>query len=118
MRSPKGWTGIQRAHGKQIEGTFRAHQVPVEDVKTNADDLGQSRELAEVVCARRIVRQRRAASGDIEATCPTGDKRLGANPHTYGGKIAQELTRPDFQEYAVPVDKGKRGKSSAAIRLV
>ncbi len=110
MRSPKGWTGIETAHGKQIEGTFRAHQVPVEDVKTNAEDLAKVETWLRSYVPGELFDTSGRPFGDIEATCPTGDKRLGANPHTYGGKIRRELTRPDFQDYAVPVEKDERGK--------
>ena len=101
LRSPKGWTGIKEAGGKPIEGTFRAHQVPV--------DMSQPEHLQLVEQWLRSYRfeelfdENGAPCRMLREIAPKGDRRMGANPHANGGKLLRDLRLPDFREYAVDV---------------
>ena len=101
LRSPKGWTGIKEAGGKPIEGTFRAHQVPV--------DMSQPEHLQRVEQWLRSYRfeelfdENGAPCRMLREIAPKGDRRMGANPHANGGKLLRDLRLPDFREYAVDV---------------
>jgi xylulose-5-phosphate/fructose-6-phosphate phosphoketolase len=90
MRSPKGWTGPKVVDGKQIEGTWRAHQVPVADVQTNPEHL-------QILKGKLIP--------ELAELAPKGDRRMGANPHANGGVLLRDLNMPDFRCYAVKVTK-------------
>ena len=101
LRSPKGWTGIKEAGGKPIEGTFRAHQVPV--------DMSQPEHLQLVEQWLRSYRfeelfdENGAPCRMLREIAPKGDRRMGANPYANGGKLLRDLRLPDFREYAVDV---------------
>ena len=101
LRSPKGWTGIKEAGGKPIEGTFRAHQVPV--------DMSQPEHLQLVDQWLRSYRfeelfdENGAPCRMLREIAPKGDRRMGANPYANGGKLLRDLRLPDFREYAVDV---------------
>ena len=101
LRSPKGWTGIKEAGGKPIEGTFRAHQVPV--------DMSQPEHLQLVEQWLRSYRfeelfdENGAPCRMLREIAPKGDRRMGANPYANGGKLLRALRLPDFREYAVDV---------------
>ena len=104
LRTPKGWTGPQEVDGLPVEGTFRAHQVPLPDVKA---DAGAAR------AARGVDAQLPAGARCSTRTagwCPSsprwrreGDRRMGANPHANGGTLLVDLDLPDFGDYAVAV---------------
>jgi xylulose-5-phosphate/fructose-6-phosphate phosphoketolase len=103
FRSPKGWTGIRELDGEPVEGSYRSHQVPTDDVRKSPEHLRalegwlRSYRPAELFdAAGRPVRE-------ILATCPRGEQRMGMNPHAYGGNLRKELRRPDFKAFAVPV---------------
>ena len=101
LRSPKGWTGIKEAGGKPIEGTFRAHQIPV--------DMSQPEHLQLVEQWLRSYRfeelfdENGAPCRMLREIAPKGDRRMGANPYANGGKLLRDLRLPDFREYAVDV---------------
>ena len=103
--SPKGWTGPKIVDGQQIEGTFRAHQVPLDEVRTKPEHLKilegwlrsyRPEELFDD-CGRLVP--------ELAALAPTGDRRMGANPHANGGLLLKDLRMPDFRQYAVDVAK-------------
>ena len=105
LRTPKGWTGPREVDGKPMEGTFRAHQVPLTEVRTND---------AHRTALERWMRSYRpeelfdAAGGlvpELAALAPSGDRRMGANPHANGGVLLRDLTLPDFRDYAVSVER-------------
>jgi xylulose-5-phosphate/fructose-6-phosphate phosphoketolase len=103
--SPKGWTGPKVVDGQQIEGTFRAHQVPLDEVRTKPEHLKilegwlrsyRPEELFDD-CGRLVP--------ELAALAPMGDRRMGANPHANGGLLLKDLRMPDFRQYAVDVAK-------------
>jgi xylulose-5-phosphate/fructose-6-phosphate phosphoketolase len=103
LRSPKGWTGPKVVDGKPMEGTWRAHQVPLADM---ADNPGHVKMLEEWM---RSYRPEELFDGsgrlrpEIAALAPQGDLRMSANPHANGGILLRELRLPDFRDYAVDV---------------
>ena len=102
LRSPKGWTGPKEVDGKQTEGTFRSHQVPMGDmsrpghVKILEDWLKSYRPQELFDESGRLI-------PELAALAPLGERRMGANPHANGGLLLQSLSLPDFRSYAVAV---------------
>jgi xylulose-5-phosphate/fructose-6-phosphate phosphoketolase len=105
LRSPKGWTGPKELDGVPIEGTFRAHQVPIEDVKTNPDHLKMFEAWMKSYKPEELFDEQGHFSSELAALAPKGDRRMGANPNANGGKLLVDLNLPDFTDYAVTVKK-------------
>jgi xylulose-5-phosphate/fructose-6-phosphate phosphoketolase len=103
LRTPKGWTGPKEIDGVPIEGTFRAHQVPVADVKTNPDHLHLLEQWMRSYQPEDVFDEQGRLTPELAALAPKGDRRMGANPHANGGKLLVELDLPDFTEYAIAV---------------
>ena len=101
LRSPKGWTGIKEADGKIIEGTFRAHQVPVDMSKP--DHLQKVEDWLRSYDFEPLFDEHGAPCQMLKDMAPKGDRRMGANPHANGGKLLRDLRLPDFRKYAVDV---------------
>ena len=104
LRSPKGWTGPKEVDGKQTEGTFRSHQVPMGNMSTPGhvkilDDWLKSYRPQELFDENgRLI-------PELAALAPLGERRMGANSHANGGKLLQSLSLPDFRNYAVTVTR-------------
>ena len=101
FRSPKGWTGPQTVDGKQIEGTFRAHQVPM--TMEQPEHLDQLREWLLSYRPEELFDENGRLIPELEELCPKGDRRMGTNPHANGGILLRDLRLPDFRKYAVEV---------------
>jgi xylulose-5-phosphate/fructose-6-phosphate phosphoketolase len=101
--SPKGWTGPKFIDGLAVEGTFRAHQVPITDPAKNPEHLAQLEAWLRSYKPEELFDEEGRLRADLAALAPTGDRRMGANPHANGGKLLRELRMPDFREYAVEV---------------
>jgi xylulose-5-phosphate/fructose-6-phosphate phosphoketolase len=105
LRTPKGWTGPKVVDGLPVEGTFRAHQVPLAEVATRPDHLA----LLEQWLRSYKPEEQFDADGrlvpELAALAPHGDRRMGANPHANGGRLAQDLDLPDFRAYALAVEQ-------------
>ena len=103
LNSLKGWTGPAWVDGLQIEGTFRAHQVPLSDPATHPEHLA----LLETWLRSYRPEELFDADGrlrlELAALAPVGDRRMGANPHANGGRLLRDLHLPDFRSYAVAV---------------
>jgi xylulose-5-phosphate/fructose-6-phosphate phosphoketolase len=110
LASPKGWTGPKFIDGRKIEGTFRSHQVPLTDPATNPAHLEQLEGWLRSYRPQELFDSQGRLKGELRALAPTGDRRMGANPHANGGKLLRDLRLPDFADYAVDVPKpGVRG---------
>jgi xylulose-5-phosphate/fructose-6-phosphate phosphoketolase len=105
LRSPKGWTGPKEIDGLPIEGTFRAHQVPVENVKTNPEHLRILEQWMKSYQPEELFDEHGHLVPELAALAPEGDRRMGINPHANGGKLLVDLNLPNFTEYAYHVDK-------------
>jgi xylulose-5-phosphate/fructose-6-phosphate phosphoketolase len=103
LRSPKGWTGPKIVDGLQIEGTFRAHQVPVLVDAAHPDHLGQLESWMKSYKAEELFDKTGRLVPELAALAPTGARRMGANPHTNGGALLRDLRMPDFRVHAVDV---------------
>jgi xylulose-5-phosphate/fructose-6-phosphate phosphoketolase len=103
--SPKGWTGPKIVDGLQIEGTFRAHQVPLDEVRTKPEHLKILEEWLRSYRPDELFDDRGRLVPELSALAPAGDRRMGANPHANGGLLLKDLRMPDFREYAVEVAK-------------
>src|SRR6266487_2249294 len=105
LRTPKGWTGPKEVDGLPIEGTFRAHQVPVAEVKTNPDHLKILEAWMYSYRPEEVFDESGRLVPELAALAPKGDRRMGANPHANGGKLLIDLDIPSFTDYAIEVTK-------------
>jgi xylulose-5-phosphate/fructose-6-phosphate phosphoketolase len=105
LRTPKGWTGPKVVDGKPVEGTFRSHQVPLAEVRTNPEHLAQLETWMRSYRAEELFDQQGVPMAELRGLPPTGDRRMSANPHANGGLLLRDLAMPDFRDYAVEVPK-------------
>ena len=103
LRTPKGWTGPKVVDGVQVEGTFRAHQVPIAAVHENPEHRRQLEHWLRSYAPEELFDQGGHFAPELAALAPVGDRRMGANPHANGGALLHDLKMPDFREYGVPV---------------
>ena len=103
LRSPKGWTGPKVVDGLQVEGTFRAHQVPILVDAEHPDHLGQLERWMKSYKAEELFDENGRLMPELAELAPKGDRRMGANPHTNGGMLLRDLRMPDFRVHAVNV---------------
>ena len=104
LRSPKGWTGPKFIDGLPVEGTFRAHQVPLSvSSSTPPEHLEQLESWMRSYKPEELFDERGRLVPELAELAPKGDRRMGANPHANGGKLLRELRMPDFRDYAVNV---------------
>jgi xylulose-5-phosphate/fructose-6-phosphate phosphoketolase len=100
LRTPKGWTGPKEVDGKPVEGTWRAHQVPIADF----DRPGHLEALERWMKSYRpaeLFDEKGRFREDLAAIAPTGRRRMGMNPHANGGELLVPLSLPSFRDYAV-----------------
>ena len=105
LRTPKGWTGPKVVDGQQIEGTFRAHQVPMSMEKPV--HLEQLKEWLESYRPEELFDENGRLKPEIAELTPKGNARMGANPHANGGLLLKDLRLPDFRDYGIEVEAGK-----------
>jgi len=105
LRTPKGWTGPKVVDGVQIEGTFRAHQVPIADFKSQPGHLKILEDWLRSYRPEELFDGSGKLVDEITELPPRGDRRMSANPHANGGELLRDLRLPDFRDYAVPVPK-------------
>ena len=103
LRTPKGWTGPKTVDGKPVEGTFRAHQVPIDKARTDPGHRRQLERWMRSYRPRELFDSGGALRADLAALSPRGERRMGANPHANGGVLLRDLRLPDFRRYAVRV---------------
>jgi xylulose-5-phosphate/fructose-6-phosphate phosphoketolase len=102
LKTPKGWTGPKVVDGVQIEGTFRAHQVPVEDMD-KPEHLRILENWMKSYKPEELFDEHGAFRREFAEIAPRGERRMSANPHANGGLLLRELELPDFRDYAVAV---------------
>jgi len=113
LRTPKGWTGPRVVDGLPVEGTWRAHQVPITAARTDPEHLKQLEEWMRSYRPQELFDSAGALLPEIAQLAPRDQRRMGANPHANGGLLLQELRLPDFRSYAVAVSKPGDGMSEA-----
>jgi xylulose-5-phosphate/fructose-6-phosphate phosphoketolase len=106
LQTPKGWTGPKVVDGLPVEGTWRAHQVPLTEVRTNPEHLRQLEEWMRSYRPEELFGPDGTLVPELAALAPAGERRMSANPHTNGGLLRRDLDLPDFRDYAVPVKEG------------
>jgi xylulose-5-phosphate/fructose-6-phosphate phosphoketolase len=105
LKTPKGWTGPKRVDGKKTEGTWRSHQVPLAEIRTNPKHLAALEEWLKSYRPGDLFDEQGALEASIAALAPKRDRRMGTNPHANGGQLLKDLRLPDFREYAASVPK-------------
>ena len=105
LRTPKGWTGPKEVDGIKIEGTFRAHQVPLSGVRTNPAHLAILESWMKSYEPEKLFDEQGRLLPHLAALAPKGDRRLGANPQANGGRLCKALEIPAVETYAIPVAK-------------
>jgi len=104
LRSAKGWSGPAEVHGRPVEGSFRAHQVPLSDVRDDPEQLAALEAWMRSYRPEELFEITGAPTAQLLQTAPSSTKRMSANPSTNGGAVLNSLRLPDFRDYAVPVE--------------
>jgi xylulose-5-phosphate/fructose-6-phosphate phosphoketolase len=105
LRTPKGWTGPKIVDGKPVEDTWRAHQVPVTSFSSHPDHVKILEEWLRSYRPEELFDGKGKLIPELTELAPSGERRMGANPHANGGLLLKDLVMPDFREYAVKVTK-------------
>jgi len=103
LRTPKGWTGPKTVDGEPVEGTFRAHQVPVDRVREEPEHLAILEAWMRSYHPEELFDEGGRLRAELCALAPRGERRMGANPHANGGLVLRALDLPDWGDYALPV---------------
>ena len=103
LRTPKGWTGPKEVDGKPIEGTFRAHQVPLAGLAEHPEHLAMLETWMRSYRPEELFDANGRLVAEVAALAPIGERRMSANPHANGGLLWRALAMPDFRAYAVHV---------------
>ncbi len=105
LKTPKGWTGPKFVDGLPVEGTWRAHQVPIGAARTNPEHLAQLESWLRSYRAEELFDRSGALIPELAGLAPSGERRMSASPYANGGLLLRDLELPDFKDYAVPVAK-------------
>ncbi|MCI8394850.1 MAG: phosphoketolase family protein [Bacilli bacterium] len=104
LRTPKGWTGPKMIDGKIIEGSFRAHQVPIEVTKEHPESLARLENWLKSYRPEELFDQKGKLKSELKELAPNGEFRMGANPHANGGKEKKQLDMPNYWDFKVEVE--------------
>jgi xylulose-5-phosphate/fructose-6-phosphate phosphoketolase len=105
LKSPKGWTGPKVVDGVQVEGTFRAHQVPLDTPSSKPEHIHLLERWMKSYRPEELFDDNGALIPELRELAPKGERRMGANPHANGGILLKDLRLPKFSDYAVEVSK-------------
>jgi xylulose-5-phosphate/fructose-6-phosphate phosphoketolase len=111
LKTPKGWTGPKEVDGLPVEGTWRAHQVPIAEARTNPEHLAQLEAWLRSYHPEELFDSSGALAAEVARLAPRDYRRMSANPHANGGLLLRELRLPDFRDYAVEVPRPGAGES-------
>jgi xylulose-5-phosphate/fructose-6-phosphate phosphoketolase len=117
FRTPKGWTGPREVDGLPVEGTFRAHQVPLSDPRGNPEHLRQLEEWMQSYRPAELFDSAGVPKADFSDLHPLNERRMSANPHANGGILLRDLVLPDFRDYAVEVKEPGKDNNEATHTL-
>lgn len=115
LRTPKGWTGPKEVDDKIIEGSFRAHQVPIS--MENENHIKELEEWLKSYRPEELFDENGKLIPALKAILPKGNRRMGSNPIANGGLLLRSLILPDFRNYAVKVDKPGSIKTQDMLEL-
>ena len=116
LKTPKGWTGPKYVNGLPVEGTFRAHQVPITDPKENPEHLKQLEKWLKSYKPEELFDKKGRLIPELAELAPKGEYRMGANPHANGGLLLRDLKMPDFREHGIDVKfKGITGPGDTFV---
>jgi xylulose-5-phosphate/fructose-6-phosphate phosphoketolase len=113
LRTPKGWTGPKFVDGLPAEGSFRSHQVPFAEVRTNPEHLALLDDWLQSYRPEELFDADGGLRPELAGLAPVGERRMGANPHANGGLLLCDLDLPDFRDYAVEVPAPAAGSAEA-----
>jgi xylulose-5-phosphate/fructose-6-phosphate phosphoketolase len=113
LRTPKGWTGPKVVDGLQVEGTWRAHQVPLSETRTNSEHRTLLEEWLRSYRPEELFDASGRLIPELRELTPIGDRRMSANPHANGGLLKRDLVMPDFRDFAVTVEQPAVATSEA-----
>ncbi len=105
LRTPKGWTGPKEVDNKQIEGTFRAHQVPILVDEEHKENLEILESWLKSYKPEELFDENGTLKKELQELAPVGNQRMGLNPNTNGGLLLKELNLPDFRDYKVNIEE-------------
>ena len=117
LRTPKGWTGPKEVDGLPVEGTWRAHQVPLAETRANPGHRELLEQWLRSYRPEELFDNTGQLVPHLQALAPEGHRRMSANPHANGGRLLRDLVMPDFRDYAVAVDR-PAVESSEATRVL
>ncbi len=117
LRSPKGWTGPKEVGGRTVEGYWRAHQVPLADVRDNPAHLAQLEAWLRSYRPEELFDDTGRLVAELRGLAPEGERRMSASAHANGGRLRRPLRLPDFRDYRVRVDKPGHGEFENTRRL-
>jgi len=105
LRTPKGWTSPKEVGGHKLEGSWRAHQVPLANVKKDPQRLKLLEEWMRGYKPQELFDENGTLKPEYKSVAPKGNRRIGSNPHANGGQLKKALHLPDFRAYGVILDK-------------
>ena len=111
LRTPKGWTGPEEVDGLQVEGTFRSHQVPLAGLAQRPDHLAALEDWLRSYRPEELFDETGRFRAELATLAPTGERRMGANPHANGGRLLRPLELPDFRDL-----RGRRARARRDAR--
>ncbi len=117
LKSPKGWTGPKEVDGKQVEGSWRSHQVPLSELATKPGHLKMLEQWMKSYRPEELFDANGRLIPELAELAPKGNRRMGANPHANGGILLQNLLLPDFRKFAVDV-KSPGKENAEATRVL
>ncbi len=117
FRHPKGWTGPHEVDGTQVEGTWRAHQVPLAGVKDHPDHLAQLERWLKSYRPEELFDAEGRVTAAVLANNPAGERRMSGNPHANGGLLTRDLDLPDFRELALPITERAVDRAESTRKL-
>ncbi len=117
LKTPKGWTGPKVVDGLPIEGTYRAHQVPLAEVREKPEHLKLLEDWLRGYRPEELFDAEGRLAAELAELAPRGERRMGANPHANGGALLRDLRLPDFCDYcvAVPVPGGATNEDTRTL---
>ena len=117
LRTPKGWTGPKEIDGKQVEGTFRSHQVPMQVDKKTGENLDKLETWLKSYHPEELFDENGKFKDEYKMIAPKGDRRMGSNPNANGGLMLKELNVPNFKDYELKISRPGMEKASDMMQL-